>query len=58
MFHIHRWTDWKTYEAKYTGILHQTRFCRGCKFIEDRVPVHDPANLKIYKARKKEAQNV
>ena len=42
---LHNWSKWKNYTEMKTKILHQTRICKRCEFIQDRIPVDGYGNI-------------
>ncbi len=45
--HYHKWSKWFNYIEVGTRVLHQTRVCKKCNLIEDRVPFNGGGNTTV-----------
>ena len=46
-FCLHNWTKWKHYTDMKTKQLHQTRICKKCELIQDKMPADVLGNVKV-----------
>lgn len=46
-FCIHSWSKWKHYTGMKDRALHQTRICKRCELIQDRIPTDVLGNVRV-----------